>query len=176
MRPSLAQLKGRKNLVGVEIGVGTGVNSKSIMENLNVRRLYLIDPYDKYSDYVKELKQSNNFSKKTVLLGEETAKKNLQKWKSKLIWLKDKSDMAVKSVVDKLDFVYVDGNHERDYVKRDIELFWPKLKKGGLMAGHDFLPKFQGVIEAVNEMFKDYEVASITTDKKPNVDWWVWKK
>jgi len=38
-----------------------------------------------------------------------------------------------------LDFIYIDGNHAYEYVKRDIEIWWPKLKKGGLFSGHDYL-------------------------------------
>ena len=37
-----------------------------------------------------------------------------------------------------LDFVFVDGSHELDAVRRDLEAWWPKLKPGGLFAGHDY--------------------------------------
>ena len=36
-----------------------------------------------------------------------------------------------------LDFVYLDGNHEEPFVTEDINLWWPKIKSGGLLAGHD---------------------------------------
>ncbi len=39
---------------------------------------------------------------------------------------------------DSLDFVYADGNHEYEYIKEDIELWYPKLKVGGWMMGHDW--------------------------------------
>jgi len=43
------------------------------------------------------------------------------------------------------------------------------------MAGHDFKPKFPGVIQAVGEVFgMDYETAC-SNDRKYNVDWWTWK-
>lgn len=38
-----------------------------------------------------------------------------------------------------LDFVYIDGNHAYDWVKQDIQLWWPKLKKNGLLMGHDYI-------------------------------------
>jgi hypothetical protein len=37
-----------------------------------------------------------------------------------------------------LDFVYIDGDHEAESVKSDLKAWWPKLKAGGIMAGHDF--------------------------------------
>jgi len=38
-----------------------------------------------------------------------------------------------------LDFVYIDANHAYDYVKEDIELWFPKVKKGGYLLGHDYI-------------------------------------
>jgi len=40
---------------------------------------------------------------------------------------------------ESLDFIYIDGNHTYNSVKEDMELWFPKLKKGGLFAGHDYL-------------------------------------
>lgn len=38
-----------------------------------------------------------------------------------------------------LDYVYIDGNHDYDHVTHDLNVWWPKLKQGGLLAGHDYL-------------------------------------
>lgn len=57
------------------------------------------------------------------------------------------------------DFVFVDADHGEDCVYRDIQLYWPKLKPGGYMAGHDLLPGddptavFPGVEKAVRRFF-----------------------
>lgn len=40
---------------------------------------------------------------------------------------------------ESLDYVYIDGNHAYDYVKLDLETWYPKLKKGGILAGHDYI-------------------------------------
>ena len=37
-----------------------------------------------------------------------------------------------------LDFVYVDAAHDSDSVNRDLAAWWPKVRPGGLMAGHDY--------------------------------------
>ena len=49
------------------------------------------------------------------------------------------------------DLIYIDANHEYDDVKRDIELYLPKLAKNGLIGGHDYHEIWPGVIEAVND-------------------------
>ena len=36
------------------------------------------------------------------------------------------------------DFIYIDGLHTYEAVKQDIELYLPKLKKGGIIGGHDY--------------------------------------
>ena len=40
--------------------------------------------------------------------------------------------------VPKADSIYIDGNHEYDFVKKDLENYYPKLKDGGILAGDDF--------------------------------------
>lgn len=60
-----------------------------------------------------------------------------------------------------LDFVYIDAAHDYQSVKADVEAWWPKVKAGGMLGGHDFEQKpddgFWGPIEveaAVNDWAK----------------------
>jgi len=50
-----------------------------------------------------------------------------------------------------LDFIFIDGAHGYEYVKEDIEHWFPKLKKHGIIAGHDYDAGWEGVNRAVNE-------------------------
>lgn len=52
-----------------------------------------------------------------------------------------------------LDFVFVDGAHDYDSVSLDLWKWWPKVKRGGWMAGHDFTHMFPGVMKSVQEFF-----------------------
>jgi hypothetical protein len=54
---------------------------------------------------------------------------------------------------ESLNFIYIDGAHDYDSVKQDVEDWYPKLKKYGIIAGHDY-GQIQ-VKEAVNEYFKN---------------------
>ena len=52
------------------------------------------------------------------------------------------------------DFIYIDGNHNYEFIKQDIELWWPKVKVGGYFGGHDYSNlALEGVKRAVEEKF-----------------------
>ena len=53
------------------------------------------------------------------------------------------------SIENELDFVYIDASHSYESVKEDMENYWTKVRKGGLLAGHD-LPMYP-VAKAVVE-------------------------
>ena len=62
-----------------------------------------------------------------------------------------------------LDFVFIDASHEYEDVKNDILAWLPKVKPGGILAGHDYYPEgcydwFPGVKRAVNECLNNFEV------------------
>lgn len=48
------------------------------------------------------------------------------------------SDDAVDHVPGKVSFVYMDGNHTKDFVRRDIKNYLPKVFNGGYIGGHDY--------------------------------------
>lgn len=52
-----------------------------------------------------------------------------------------------------LDFVFIDASHDYENVKNDIIAWFPKVKLGGIMGGHDYDNMFLGVVQAVNELF-----------------------
>lgn len=54
-----------------------------------------------------------------------------------------------------VDFVYVDADHSEEAVLKDIEAWWPKVKPGGIMAGHDY--NRAGVESAVRKTFRPGE-------------------
>ena len=63
-------------------------------------------------------------------------------------------NMASKFPDNYFDVVYIDGSHDYEDVKQDIELFLPKISKNGIISGHDYTPEiWGGVIQAVDEKF-----------------------
>ena len=58
-----------------------------------------------------------------------------------------------------LDFVFIDGEHSYEAAKADIEAWWPKVRSGGLLMGHDYdRQRFAGVCRAVDEFGREHAV------------------
>jgi len=47
------------------------------------------------------------------------------------------STVVCDNITDTYDAVFIDGNHSYEYVKKDLENYWPKVKDGGIIALHD---------------------------------------
>lgn len=67
-------------------------------------------------------------------------------------------DVASKFKDESIDFIFIDASHDYDNVLADIKAWYPKLKPGGMIAGDDYAGCWQGVIDAVNDYFKDKTV------------------
>lgn len=63
-------------------------------------------------------------------------------------------EAAQKFKDNSLDFVFIDASHEYEDVKKDIEAWLPKVKPGGILAGHDYDSFWPGVVRAVNETLR----------------------
>jgi len=69
--------------------------------------------------------------------------------------IKMKSENAVMLFHDNtVPVVYIDALHTYDGVNDDIWRWYPKIRKGGYLAGHDYQGRFPGVIEAVHKFRK----------------------
>ena len=65
---------------------------------------------------------------------------------------KKNSNEFVKEIQDQtFDMIYIDADHEYNSVKNDISLWFPKVKPGGIICGHDYF--MDGVRIAVDEFF-----------------------
>ena len=53
---------------------------------------------------------------------------------------------------ESLDFIFIDAAHDYENVKKDINAWYPKLKKNGIIAGHDY-DSHPGTKQAVDEFF-----------------------
>lgn len=86
---------------------------------------------------------------------------------------KESKDAASLFFNEMLDFVFIDANHSYEGVKIDIESWLSKVKKGGIIAGHDYFTRVHpGVKQAVDELFIQDELTFIP---EQNV-WMVVKK
>ena len=150
-------------LVGIEIGTAEGENAKTMFSVLPIHHLYCIDPHGVYEE-----KDVNRVSDASGQL--KKAKKNLKNYLDNITFVKDYSYNCVDLFSDNtFDFIYDDGNHDYECVKQDIELYYPKVRNGGLLGGHDFGGRFLGVIKAVREFAKEKN-CKVYTGR--DGDWW----
>lgn len=68
-------------------------------------------------------------------------------------WSEFSFELNHKFADNDFDFIYIDGDHTYEGVSRDLDLFLPKIKKGGIVAGHDYTNNWEGVRRAVDEAF-----------------------
>jgi len=54
-----------------------------------------------------------------------------------------------------IDLLFIDGAHHYHQIKRDIINYWPKIKVGGVLLGHDYSSHklHRGVVQAADEIF-----------------------
>jgi predicted O-methyltransferase YrrM len=63
------------------------------------------------------------------------------------------SDDAVKSLTNiSVDFIYIDGLHTYEQIKKDITNYLPLLKPNCLIGGHDYHRNWGGVIKGIHEL------------------------
>lgn len=123
---------------GVELGSFKGEFAKIISENWS-GKLYLIDvwrplDFDEYDD------TSNHFNHSDAY---RTCIDNLKGYENKTFMLRMDGNEGSKLFSDEsLDFVYIDANHTYESVKNDLEIWYRKVKSGGMIMGHDYLPDY----------------------------------
>lgn len=152
----------RNNLVGVEIGTHAGYNANNILHNLPIEMLYLVDPYIPYVQ--DNLKRDHSDLK-------EIAHRRLKPFKNHICFIEKMSECASNDIPDNVDFIYMDGNHQYNVVKKDIKLYYSKVKNGGVLGGHDFCGDCLGVVLAVTEFAKFHNLKIYSSSH----DWWIKK-
>lgn len=142
-RDDLAKFMGEVGLkTGVEIGVLRGEYSQILCHAIPNLKLKMVDPWTRFS---------RRHSQQRMEYFMERAKKKTIGFDVELI--RKGSLEAVKDVPDNyLDFVYIDQMHEFDPVMMDLIQWNPKVKRGGIISGHDYSNVYYqfGVIHAVN--------------------------
>jgi len=120
---------------------------------------YCIDPFEPYNAISLDSIQENRVFSNFLAASYETFLKNIEPFSVNKIIVKLKSDEAITQLQNiKFDMIFIDGCHEYEYVKRDIQNYKLLLNDNGILCGHDFHPRFNGVIKAVKECIDGYFV------------------
>lgn len=137
---------------GAEIGVADGRYSECLCREIPNLKLFCIDPWDTYGG-------NRRGGGKSMQYGNyELAHGRLDRYG--VTFVRKVSMDAVKDFPDNsLDFVFIDGNHDFDYVIQDLIEWSKKVRIGGIVAGHDYFNfRNSGVIEAVDIYVKMHNI------------------
>lgn len=118
---------------GAEIGVEQGEYSEILLKanpNLILNCVDAWQTYKEYRDHTRQDKLNKFF---------DITKKRLLPYSDRVNIHKGFSMDIVKQIPDGvLDFVYIDANHEFWSVASDVHMWSRKVRKGGIISGHDY--------------------------------------
>jgi hypothetical protein len=152
-----------KNSLGAEIGVWRGDFSARLLEVVQPKQLHLIDPWKhepsamyKYALYGGLTKRGQEEMDRHY--ADVCARFQAQAARGQVTIHRGFSADVLGQFPDAFfDWVYIDGNHLYEYVKKDLELSLRKTKPGGFVAGDDYVGGQwwkDGVTKAVDEFAK----------------------
>lgn len=119
---------------GAEIGTFKGEFAKEILQNWS-GTLYMIDVWRPLGE---EYLDASNHSIHSTAYSETM--NNINGYEDRGIMIRATSEVAADMFDrESLDFVYIDANHAYDFVVQDIKLWYPKIKSGGYLCGHDYI-------------------------------------
>lgn len=148
---------------GAEIGTRIGSYSKVLCQRNSNLKLYCIDPYIAYGR-LKQKTQDDYYEK---------AKRRLAEYDVHM--MRTTSMDALEHFEDNsLDFIFIDGNHEFDFVMMDIICWAKKVKKGGIMSVHDYLNFYRaGIVKAVDAYTHCNRISPwfVTKEQLPTAFW-----
>ena len=146
-----------KNSIGVEIGVFKGHFSDILLDIVNPKKLFLVDPWlgniksgDKNGENMQHI-NGENFFNEIILPKYQNDER--------VILIRDFSKKLSNVENDYFDWCYIDGDHSYEGVKFDLELLRDKVKNNGIIMCHDYIsPRFIGVVRAVDEFCQKYDL------------------
>lgn len=157
---------------GAEIGVADGRFSEVLCKSIPGLQLTCVDPWAPYPENPRYYGFSRRDGKRP---NEELARERMAPFGAKMV--KAMSMDAVRDVpAGSLDFVYIDGHHDFDFVMQDIIEWAKRVRRGGCVAGHDYYHfRGSGVIPAVDAYCKAHgiRILNITDEREPT--WFFFK-
>lgn len=148
---------------GAEIGTCYGYYSEVLCQKISNLNLITVDNWDNPGNRARE--------RKMKISCEESARKRLAPYPNVTVIKKNSIDAAKEVTDNSLDFVFIDADHTYNAVKEDLKAWVPKVRVGGIVAGHDyyiFRSGNRGVVQAVDEFIKnsDYKLKIIPWDNQ----------
>lgn len=161
-------------LEGCEVGVFRGAFSKYMLDTIPNLKLHCVDCWQPVG------RRTERRQRRYLAQARSALRPYRRSGQAHLIrkWSMD----AVRGFEDEsLDYVYIDGNHNFDYVMQDIIEWSKKVRKGGIVSGHDFHKDKGKVILAVRTYVEAHRINPwfVLDDEVPgrkSKNSWFWVK
>lgn len=129
----------------VELGVARGEFSEQLLQSDRILMLYSIDIWADRGHDDLEYKQAVN---------------RLSPYANRNVIIRKRFADAVSSFADSFfDLVYIDGYaHEGQDNGKTLTDWWPKVRRGGYLAGHDYDPKFPLTVAVVDAFSREHDL------------------
>ena len=166
-----------KNMIIAELGVFTGRFSDTILSICEPKELHLVDTWEGEISCTDE-------NDETVVIPDMSVAYNgvRQKYSNNsLVTLHRMTSQKMLESFDNnyFDFIYIDADHSYNATLRELTDWYPKIKNGGWVCGHDYFQStdypWVQCKRAIDEFATEYdgELIVTTTDTYPN---WAFKK
>jgi predicted O-methyltransferase YrrM len=126
------------------IEIGSYIGESTIMFAENFKKVLAIDPHQTYDEI-----DENKYAPSHLVYDEFI--KNTKTFNN-IEHIRKTSDDAFLDIKEMFDFVYIDGLHTYEQVKKDILNYKPLIKETGIIGGHDYIHNWVGVVNAVDEI------------------------
>jgi len=137
---------------GVEVGVFAGATLFQLLKNRPHLEMFGVDPWVPGSG--SNMRDAGNWTRARWDQLYSSVQANSRLYPRRCSLLRMTSERASVALMGWFDFVFIDGLHDYQSVLRDIELWWPHVRRGGFLSGHDYSGgpgKHPGVKQAVDE-------------------------
>lgn len=172
-RTQLGELLEHYNLSGdaVEIGVAEGRNAEVLIAQKTIKKLYLIDAWTRL-EQPGDGGNAQSWHEGNYV----EAQQRISAYKEKAVFLKGMSSEMIKLIPDEsLVLAYIDGDHSYEGSLADLRAVYNKVKKGGIVAGHDYLNHSYGVNRAVATFVAEHpeiHIHVIEENERPMASFW----
>ncbi|PSC67295.1 O-methyltransferase [Micractinium conductrix] len=122
---------------GAELGVQRGQFARLTLDRWpSCTQYILVDVWKQQENYVEGANVDNNQQEEIYQAAIAAVEPHKAKVKVMRMFT---NEAALQVAIESLDYVYVDARHDYCGCLEDMEMWWPKLKPGAIMAGHDYL-------------------------------------
>lgn len=123
-----------------EIGVWKGTSSAYFLQQIPELYLMMVDPWAVIQEYIDSGDKTARQTQEQFDEIAETAKRNTEEYADRRLIFKTTSLKAASLLegFNSLHLIFIDGNHAQKAVAEDLRLWWPKIRPGGILCGHDY--------------------------------------